>query len=124
MSRKDAFNMEEFERRILQIEVRILSNFESKIDPKKSTDCLILFLFAQDADTIGLSSEERGEVANDGVDDVDEEVDDEQMDEVFTGQGGGGDEVQRQLGLQQLAQLRWRPRLRRRQVLQDPPIGQ
>ena len=77
-------------------------------------------MFAQDADTIGLSSEEREEVAKDGVDDVDEEVDDEQMDEVFTGQGGGGDEVQRQLGLQQLAQLRWRPRLPRRQVLQAP----
>ena len=70
-----------------------------------------------------MSSEEREEVAKDGVDDVDEEVDDERMDEVFTGQGGGGDEVQRQLGLQQLAQLRWRPHLRRRQVLQAPPIG-
>ena len=80
-------------------------------------------MFAQDADTIGLSSEEREEVAKDGVDDVDEEVDDEQMDEVFTGQGGGGDEVQRQLGLQQLAQLRWRPRLHGWQVLQAPPYG-
>ena len=74
-------------------------------------------------------------MAKDGVDDVDEEVDDEQMDEVFSGQGGGGDEVQRQRpygrtyerglcnsGLKQLAQLRWRPRLLRRQVLQAPPI--
>ena len=41
-----------------------------------------------------------GRFVKDGVDDVDEEVDDEQMDEVITGQGGGGDEVQRQLGLQ------------------------
>ena len=111
------FNMEEFEKRIFQIEVRIFSKF----DQKKSTDHLTLF--AQDADTIGLSSEEREEVAKDGVDDVDEEVDDERMDEVFTGQGGGGDEVQRQLGLQQLAQLCWRPYLRRRKVLQTPSIG-
>ena len=41
-------------------------------------------LFAQDADTIGLSSEEREEVAKDGVNDVDEVVDDEQMHEVFS----------------------------------------
>ena len=41
-------------------------------------------LFAQDADTIGLSSEEREEVVKDGVDNVDEEVDDEQMNEVFS----------------------------------------
>ena len=41
-------------------------------------------MFAQDADTIGLSSEEREEVVKDGVDNVDEEVDDEQMNEVFS----------------------------------------
>ena len=75
------------------------------------------FFFVQEADTTGLSSEERGEVGlKDGVDDVKEEVDDEQMDDVITGQGGGGDEVQRQLGLQQLAQLCWRSHLPRRQV--------
>ena len=55
MSREEEFNMEEFEKRIFQ---------------KKST--YYLTLFAQDADTIGLSSEEREEVAKDGVDDVDE----------------------------------------------------
>ena len=31
MSREEEFNMEEFEKRILQIEVRILSKFEQKI---------------------------------------------------------------------------------------------
>ena len=42
--------------------------------------------FVQEADTTGLSSEERGEVGlKDGVDDVKEEVDDEQMDDVITG---------------------------------------